>query len=107
MGHLGPFFYRSNDAKRGEGGSPPASNTRWDPNHKWAHLSPILAPNPNDPKWTKGPQTQTGQEPQVIHFQPPETSDQLKKELLLNSGEDLSFINVPCTKGSSCGAYMV
>ncbi|MBW0526892.1 hypothetical protein O181_066607 [Austropuccinia psidii MF-1] len=39
IGPLGPFWPKSNEAKRGQGGQLPTFKARWDPNHKWAHLS--------------------------------------------------------------------
>ncbi|MBW0541662.1 hypothetical protein O181_081377 [Austropuccinia psidii MF-1] len=53
MGHLGPCWPESNVAKRGQVGSTPAFKARWVPNHKWAHIRPILAPNPNNPEMAK------------------------------------------------------
>ncbi|MBW0512135.1 hypothetical protein O181_051850 [Austropuccinia psidii MF-1] len=60
MGPLGPFWPKSNEAKRGPGGSPPAPKARWVQNHKGAHLSPILAPNLNNPKMAKRTPRTTG-----------------------------------------------
>ncbi|MBW0495786.1 hypothetical protein O181_035501 [Austropuccinia psidii MF-1] len=53
MGPLGPFWPKSNEAKRGQGGSPSAPKSRWIPNHKWAHLSQLWPQNPINPKWPK------------------------------------------------------
>ncbi|MBW0461694.1 hypothetical protein O181_001409 [Austropuccinia psidii MF-1] len=107
MGPLGPFFPKYSETKRGQGRIPPA------PNHKWAHLSPILAPISTIPKWTKGPQDpnwpRTTSLPPSINGipQPPDDTSSGPARLSLNAGEELSFINVPCTKASRCGAYMV
>ncbi|MBW0562203.1 hypothetical protein O181_101918 [Austropuccinia psidii MF-1] len=71
MRPLGPFWPKYNEAKRGQGGGPPAYKARWVPNHKWAHLSQFWPPNLNNPKnGQKDPRTQIGQEPQFGHFQP-------------------------------------
>ncbi|MBW0516306.1 hypothetical protein O181_056021 [Austropuccinia psidii MF-1] len=62
---LGPFWPKSNEAKRGQGGSPLA------PKAKWEHLSLFWPQIPRIPKWPKGPQ-----DPQLAiinnepHFQP-------------------------------------
>ncbi|MBW0478182.1 hypothetical protein O181_017897 [Austropuccinia psidii MF-1] len=55
---LGPFWPRSNDTKRGQGGKPPALKARWVPNHKWTHLSqfwPPISTLPKIPQTTPGP----------------------------------------------------
>ncbi|MBW0474682.1 hypothetical protein O181_014397 [Austropuccinia psidii MF-1] len=60
---------------------------------------PNFGPNLNNPK--------NGQEPQVGLWKPPEATISGPERLSLNSGEDLSFTNVPSTKGSRHDAYMV
>ncbi|MBW0528941.1 hypothetical protein O181_068656 [Austropuccinia psidii MF-1] len=83
------------------------------PNHKWAHLSPILVPISTIAQWPKGPQNPNW--PRTTGFppsnnglwQPPGATSSGPERLPLNSGEDLSCINVPRTKGSRHGAYMV
>ncbi|MBW0581607.1 hypothetical protein O181_121322 [Austropuccinia psidii MF-1] len=48
MEPLGPFWPKSNEAKRGQGGSSSVPNSRWVPNHKWAHLRQFWAQNPTN-----------------------------------------------------------
>ncbi|MBW0520044.1 hypothetical protein O181_059759 [Austropuccinia psidii MF-1] len=58
MGPLGPFWPKSNEAKRGQGGQPPTLKAMWDPNHKWAHLGqcwPSISPVPQMAIRTPGP----------------------------------------------------
>ncbi|MBW0505630.1 hypothetical protein O181_045345 [Austropuccinia psidii MF-1] len=50
---LGPFCPESNEAKRGQGGSPPAPKARCVPNPKWAHLSQFWPLIPSISKWPK------------------------------------------------------
>ncbi|MBW0515256.1 hypothetical protein O181_054971 [Austropuccinia psidii MF-1] len=98
--------------KGAKGRSTPVPKARWVPNHKWAHLSPILAPISAIQKWPKGPQDpnwpRTTSEPPSTNglWQLKEATSSGPARLPLKSGEDLS-INVPCTKGSRHGAYMV
>ncbi|MBW0590958.1 hypothetical protein O181_130673 [Austropuccinia psidii MF-1] len=88
MGPLGPFWPKSNEAKRIQ---PSALKARWVPNHRWAHLSQPLAPNLNSAKnGQKDPRTQIGQEPKSGHSQPLASgSHQLKS----------SNISPPCREG--------
>ncbi|MBW0466055.1 hypothetical protein O181_005770 [Austropuccinia psidii MF-1] len=72
MGPLGPFWPKSNEAKRGQGGSAPAPKARWVPNHKWAHLSQFWCLISSIPKWTKGPQDPNWPPPTNNLWQPPE-----------------------------------
>ncbi|MBW0563644.1 hypothetical protein O181_103359 [Austropuccinia psidii MF-1] len=51
LGHLGPFWPESNEAKRGQGGRSSAPKARWVSNHKWAHLSHIWSQIPSNPRW--------------------------------------------------------
>ncbi|MBW0500824.1 hypothetical protein O181_040539 [Austropuccinia psidii MF-1] len=56
MGHLGPLWPNSNEAKRGQGGSSSAPKARWVPKHKWAPncIQPRMAiKDPQDPKCQK------------------------------------------------------
>ncbi|MBW0509057.1 hypothetical protein O181_048772 [Austropuccinia psidii MF-1] len=50
MGGLGPFWPKSNVAKRGQGVNPLAPKARWVPSHKWAYLSPFFAKRALGPK---------------------------------------------------------
>ncbi|MBW0503643.1 hypothetical protein O181_043358 [Austropuccinia psidii MF-1] len=59
---LGPFWAKSNEAKRGQGVQPPTFKARWVPSHKWTHLSQIWPPIPPVPqmaKRTPGPKLAT------------------------------------------------
>ncbi|MBW0487674.1 hypothetical protein O181_027389 [Austropuccinia psidii MF-1] len=74
VGPLGPFWPKFNEAKRSQGGGPPAPKARCISNHKWAHLSPILAPDPKNSKLAKrtpGPRLATGshQRPRALFQQ--------------------------------------
>ncbi|MBW0546232.1 hypothetical protein O181_085947 [Austropuccinia psidii MF-1] len=75
MGPLGPFWPKSNEAKRGQGGSSSSPKARSVPNHKWAHLSQFWPQNPINPEMAK---TTLG--PKVGHnsahglWQPPEAT---------------------------------
>ncbi|MBW0505609.1 hypothetical protein O181_045324 [Austropuccinia psidii MF-1] len=58
MGPLGPFWPKSNESKRSQGGKPPSLKERWVPNHKWAHLIqfwPPISTFPKLAKMTSGP----------------------------------------------------
>ncbi|MBW0548005.1 hypothetical protein O181_087720 [Austropuccinia psidii MF-1] len=103
MGPLVPFWPRSNEAKRGQGGSSSA------PNHKWAHLSQFWPQKPTNPeiaKNTLGPENW----PQ---FSPLPLETTRGHQISYNegfpsvSGEEISFLNAPHTPGSRSGAYMV
>ncbi|MBW0537821.1 hypothetical protein O181_077536 [Austropuccinia psidii MF-1] len=88
MGPLGPFWTKFNVAK-GEVHQPPRpGGFQSQPSHTGQ----------------KGPQ-----EPHVGQFQPMASGNDQRPpaRLCLNSGEYLSFLNLPHTKGSRCGAYMV
>ncbi|MBW0505063.1 hypothetical protein O181_044778 [Austropuccinia psidii MF-1] len=57
---LGPFWPKSNEAKRNQEGNSSAPKARWVPNHNWAHLSQFWHQNPTNPeiaKTTLGPET--------------------------------------------------
>ncbi|MBW0510719.1 hypothetical protein O181_050434 [Austropuccinia psidii MF-1] len=107
MGPLGPFWTKSNEAKRIQ---PPAPTARWVPNHKWAHLSQFLALNLNSPKnGEKDPRTQINQEPKSGHSQPLASgSHQLKFSKLLPPFRRRNLLH-QCTlyQGVRHGAYMV
>ncbi|MBW0478429.1 hypothetical protein O181_018144 [Austropuccinia psidii MF-1] len=104
---VGPFWPKSNEAKRGQGGNPLALKARWVPNHMWAHLSPF---------WPKMAKRNPG--PQIGHNQPwtqdlthslwqtPGVTSSGPERLPLDSGEDLSLIHGPHTEGSRHGEYM-
>ncbi|MBW0562779.1 hypothetical protein O181_102494 [Austropuccinia psidii MF-1] len=62
---MGPFWPKSNEAKRGQGGQPPALKARWVSSHKWAHLSQFCSPISSVPKMTK-----MDSRTQIGHFQP-------------------------------------
>ncbi|MBW0469937.1 hypothetical protein O181_009652 [Austropuccinia psidii MF-1] len=83
MGPLGPFWPKSNEAKRGQGGSSSALKARWVPNHKWPQFSPWPLAT------TRGHQLSS------------------KQGFPSSSGEDFSFLNAPRTQGSRSGAYIV
>ncbi|MBW0538453.1 hypothetical protein O181_078168 [Austropuccinia psidii MF-1] len=87
---LGPFWPKSHESKRGQGGNPPAPKARWVP------PEPIFAPNLNNPK--------NGQKGTRKHILATSSGSE---RFPLNSGEDLSFTNVIHTKGSRRDAYMV
>ncbi|MBW0493073.1 hypothetical protein O181_032788 [Austropuccinia psidii MF-1] len=103
----GPFWAKSNEAKRGKGERPLAPKARWVPNHKWAHLSPFW---PEMGTRTPGPQIGHSKKwnPLSTHglWKPPGATSSGPEKLPLNSGEDVPFIHVPHTKGSRNGAYM-
>ncbi|MBW0476786.1 hypothetical protein O181_016501 [Austropuccinia psidii MF-1] len=107
MGPLGPFRLKSNEAKRSQGGNSTSLKARLVSNHKWTHLSSILVPISKIPKMAKRTPGITFRPlPMNGLWQPPEGAISGPERLPLNSGEDLSFINVPHTKGSRHGAYM-
>ncbi|MBW0496086.1 hypothetical protein O181_035801 [Austropuccinia psidii MF-1] len=100
---LGPFSPKSNEAKRGQGGHPPALKARWAPNHKWASLGQFRPPISTIPKMAK-----RTPEPKLATFNPCQRPPaQVQKNFPLNSGEELSLNNVICTKGFRHGAYIV
>ncbi|MBW0492084.1 hypothetical protein O181_031799 [Austropuccinia psidii MF-1] len=94
VGPLGPFWASSNDAKRGQGGSPSSPKPQVGP------PEPVLAP-----KWLK---TTSGP---LFSPWPLEITrgHQLssKERFPSVSGEEFSFLNTPPTQGSRSGAYMV
>ncbi|MBW0462168.1 hypothetical protein O181_001883 [Austropuccinia psidii MF-1] len=58
MGPLGPLWPKSNEAKRGQRGNPPAPKAIWVPTHKCANLSQFWPQISTIPKWpesTPGP----------------------------------------------------
>ncbi|MBW0464446.1 hypothetical protein O181_004161 [Austropuccinia psidii MF-1] len=59
MGPLAPFWPKSKESRRGQGGSPPA------PEARWVHLSQFWPQSQQSQKWPKGPQ-----EPNFGNFQP-------------------------------------
>ncbi|MBW0530859.1 hypothetical protein O181_070574 [Austropuccinia psidii MF-1] len=99
---LGHFWPKSNDAKRGKGGSPLV------PKARWVQLSPFW---PKIAKRNPGGQIGHTQQwaPLSTHglSKPPGATRLGPESLPLNSGGDFSFIHVPCTKGSRHGAYML
>ncbi|MBW0462133.1 hypothetical protein O181_001848 [Austropuccinia psidii MF-1] len=105
MGLLRPSSPKSNKAKRGKGGSPPAAKVRWVPHHKWAHLSqfwPLILSIPKWQKRTPGPKLDKNHTLATFNPWPlasPETTSSSPPRPSLNSGEDISF-----TKGSRSGA---
>ncbi|MBW0552867.1 hypothetical protein O181_092582 [Austropuccinia psidii MF-1] len=113
MGPLGPFWPKSNEDKRGLGGSPPAPKARWVPKHKCAHLSQFWPQTQPSQRWPKGPQDPNWPRTTVWPFstpglwKPPEAIRSGPERFPLNSWEDISLTNVLHTKGSRCGAYMV
>ncbi|MBW0502374.1 hypothetical protein O181_042089 [Austropuccinia psidii MF-1] len=75
VGPLEPFWPKSNEAKRGLGGSLSAPKSRWVPNHKWAHLSQFWPQTPTNSEMAKTPQ-----DPKIGHnsvhglWKPPEAT---------------------------------
>ncbi|MBW0552862.1 hypothetical protein O181_092577 [Austropuccinia psidii MF-1] len=54
---FGHFWPSSNEAKRGQGGSPGVPNDRWVQNHKWASLSLFRPKDHKPPEWPGPPRT--------------------------------------------------
>ncbi|MBW0582312.1 hypothetical protein O181_122027 [Austropuccinia psidii MF-1] len=52
---LGPFWPKSNEAKKGQGGSSSSPKVRWVQNHTWDHLSQFWPQNPTNPEMAKTP----------------------------------------------------
>ncbi|MBW0559727.1 hypothetical protein O181_099442 [Austropuccinia psidii MF-1] len=81
VGLLGHFWPNSNEAKRGQGGSSAAPKARCVSNHKWAHLSQLLTPKPNQP--TLGPKLAINQSIAAGNHQRP--PDQLQARIPLQT----------------------
>ncbi|MBW0460823.1 hypothetical protein O181_000538 [Austropuccinia psidii MF-1] len=77
--------------KGGQGGIPLSHKARWVPNHKWAHLSPILAPNPKVAKRTSGPQ--------IDHNQPMASGNHQRPPAQFQKG-------FPSIKGNNFPSFM-
>ncbi|MBW0528071.1 hypothetical protein O181_067786 [Austropuccinia psidii MF-1] len=90
MGPLRTSWPKSNEAKRGQGGCPPASKARWVPNHKWANLSLF---------WPQSEQSQNCQKnpgPKIGHFKPLASgNDQRPQDQVQRSFPSIQRENAP------------
>ncbi|MBW0501374.1 hypothetical protein O181_041089 [Austropuccinia psidii MF-1] len=73
MAQIELLNHNSNGAKRCQGRSPEASNSRWVPNHKWAHLSIFFPKIQEDPKLVQLPKAPRMAIASGNHQRPPVT----------------------------------
>ncbi|MBW0561733.1 hypothetical protein O181_101448 [Austropuccinia psidii MF-1] len=89
VGLLGPFWPKYNEAKRGQGGQPPATKDRcWPPHPTFPKLAKRTPGNTFWPLSTPG------------LWKPPEATSLSPEIFTLHSGEGLSFTKVLCTNDS-------
>ncbi|MBW0554142.1 hypothetical protein O181_093857 [Austropuccinia psidii MF-1] len=94
VGPSGPFWPKSNDAKRGQGGQPPTSKARW------AHVSQIWPPSHQSHKWPKGPQDLNSPFSTLFLWQSPEATSSSSGRFPPQSGQRLLLTNVLHTMDS-------